>query len=179
MSLQQFTDLHIDVDDNSMVTMDEPHSRVHRGDYSTVSNYNSSIGNNAVFTTLFIVGTHDLHLTLETQSIGSFKIEIVESPTVTVNGSALTISNLNRRSTYNTDTTVFNTPTFTVGAVVKTKNIVAGTTGATRVSTMSTTRQGVEHILKAGLKYVIRLTNLSGASQEMAIDTEFYEEITA
>lgn len=101
------------------------------------------------------------------------KLEFIEQPTVTAEGTPVTVYNLNRRSENVSNMKVFSAPTFSGGTTLSSKRVYKAGTGS---ATPGAGAIEGEWVLKASQYYVFRLTNNSNATINLDADFHFYEE---
>src|SRR5512139_1122933 len=112
--------LNTDEITGALVTIEVPHHEVHEGEYFTASIYSSSVANNGTLMVLLRTGaTRWDHLVFEVAAGGNYECELLEKPTVTGAGTALTAHNMKRGSPNAAQTTIFHTPTIAGGVLLR------------------------------------------------------------
>lgn len=109
---------------------------------------------------------------------GDVDVLVYEGTTTSADGGAITTNNTNRTSTNTPGVDLFSAPTVTdVGTLVHTSwlpptSAGQGQSGATGISGET---NGEEWVLAPSTKYLIRITNLSGATIDYAYEMLWYE----
>jgi hypothetical protein len=161
----------------ALVTIPVVHHEVHEGETFIVSFASTAIANNANIAILLRTGNSRYgHLSWYASAGGDAEFELIESPTVTSAGTAMTEFNAKRYSTETAQITAFHTPTVAGGTIII-DAIIGGGTGGT--SSGGVLRSGAEIILSTNTDYLLRLTNIAGNAQPAGLVVEWYEESTA
>lgn len=100
-------------------------------------------------------------------------MEFIEQPTVTNEGTPVTVYNRNRRSENPSGMKVFSSPTYSGGTTLESKKVYKSGTGA---ATPGAGEIEGEWVLKASQYYAFRITNNSNAIINLDADFHFYEE---
>jgi len=165
---------NVDSKRHGLVGIDTAHEAVHDGVMFEASYIFVSVAGSANADILVIVGSKkELHVTFHIVSAGQGLIYLYESPTITANGTALTINDMNRVTKNTSDASAFYTPTVGATGTVLSQSIVEGGTGGNKIG--GQVRWGTEWILKKSTEYLIRVTNNTAQTQNMSIQVEFYE----
>ena len=159
---------------HSVTTIDENHRMIHDGFWFELFQEDVALLNGASVEVLLSVpaGTfpHFQELELDTDG-GPVRVFLYENTVTSADGSELTWINKNRNSNNTPDTQVFVSPTITAdGDLLKRK--AAPNSGPLTVFNQS---QGGEWVLAPSTKYLIRITNASGATREVNITIALYE----
>jgi len=168
--------LLIDEITGAQVTIPVVHHEVHEGETFTTSIFSQVVANGDDITMLLRVGaTRYPHLTFTVAGGGDAQLRLLEAPTVSADGNAMTVRNMKRYSTTASTVTAFGNPTYIEQAVI-TNFLVPGGTGGN--SQGGVVRQDTEWILNLSTDYVIELTNISGGNTPLSITAQWYEEAT-
>ena len=159
---------------HSVTVIDENHRMIHDGFWYELFQEDLALANGASVEVLLSVpaGTfpHFQELELDTDG-GPVRVFLYEGTTTSADGSELTWINKNRNSSNSPSTQVFVSPTITDdGTLLKRK--AAPNSGPLTVFNQS---QGGEWVLQPSTKYLIRITNASGAAREVNITIAMYE----
>jgi len=169
-----FNKAEVDEITPSLTSIDVPHNRVHVGDMYSVCHLFTSVGAAASVDLLIRVGANkDLHFLFSVSAGAEAYVRFYEEPTITTNGTAITIFNMNRCSSNTSDATAYHTPT--LGAVGN-QICVDLIPGAIKNKDVGgTIRHDTEWILDENKDYVIRVTNNGQSAEPVAIQCEWYE----
>lgn len=138
-----------------------------------ISNYFSSVENNAVVNMLYVTGSKSVRIVSEAASTGTAKLETFDGTIVSNNGTEVIVTCMNRNIEYNVETKVYHTPTVTASGTAMRVGLLPGGSGPK--SSGGTVREGAEWTLKPNTKYLIRVTNLSGNTADITVVNNFYE----
>ena len=175
----------MEVDDSgSLVTIGHAHSKVHQGTYYNASHYFSAVSNNADALLLLKLGSKSCHSVIQIGITGDSILKFHEAPTLTADGTSISVVNHNRTKAlqspaYVATTTAFHTPTIgdsplNYGTPLIPGFVLPGGTkdkGGGAIAEAS----GEQWVLAASTNYLIRVTNISGSAQNISIDIAFYE----
>ena len=164
----------LDTLDGSLCVINILHHEIHKGNAYTVGALVTDVADDASADTLIIVGTKSLHLVLRASATGSSYAYLYETPTITDNGTAVTIFNKDRTSSLVSTARTFHTPT--VGAVGTALNSELFPGGEKNFAVGATGNERDEWILAPGKSYLLRITNKSGAAEDISIAATWYEE---
>lgn len=160
--------LTTDEETGALVTIESVHHEVHEGRYFTSTYVNTSIGNNGTVDIRIVVKTSELHYVAEVKAGGLCTIDFYEGSNLSGGTALATINHYRGRGDANADYTVFHTPVVTaVGTKILQKIIASGSSPQTRIG--GELRQTDEFILSPNTTYLLRVTNLSGASTPVGI----------
>ncbi len=164
----------VDKDTGCQVGIDFVHYKIHRGQVFLASTYNT-IASGGTSEIYLLTGAKDTHIVAEVNASGSAKVTLYEGVTTSVNGTTLTAYNLYRNSANSCGAVLFVGPTWSTKSeiVIFQDYIAGGDSQQTRVGGMG--RIESEFILKPSTKYILRLTNLAGATNTASVNAEFYE----
>lgn len=173
-------DLSFDTDPitGGLVMIEEPHHEVHQGEMFHAEYLWTSVANNANADFLLVTGARYPHTVFTVNAGGSCYVFFYEQVTTSNNGTLVLSYNMKRYGA-NTNTAVaYHTPTVVgFGFQFVSRYLPGGVGPQTRVG--GGVRTGTEWILKPSLKYLVRATNVSGASIAISIAFEYYEEVHA
>jgi len=165
------TEAAVDTNAGAVVTIDQNHHEVHMGSAFNLNQTNAALANNGTLLFELITGAAvNVHL----KAIRAFcsgtraQLEIIEAPTITDGNTALTPLNMRRTGT---------PPTSGVTAWSNPTGISAGTTitSFNFSGNANFLEDSLEYILKAGTKYLVRFTNLSGSAAVCSCQLFWYE----
>jgi len=165
-----------DATTGAALVMDTVHHEVHEGEMFHAEHTNASVSNGASVDVLLVTGAKEAHSTWEVFAGGLVAVTLYEAAVATA-GTALTVYNMNRRSIKAPVATLSHTPTgITTGSVtlVNGRILPGGNSPQTRVG--GGIRSGAEWILLPSTKYLMRVTNGSGAAIAINVVLEWYEE---
>lgn len=153
-------------------TTDVLHRRVHQGLFFSLNLFDASLADNGAIEILLRT-TEGVHIRPLGALGGDGTLSIFESPTVTSDGTPLVPINHNRFSSIVSTTLAFSGPTTTAdGLDLDTHFLPGGSAGA---PSQGGTGSLIEWVLKDGLDYLFRLTNLAGTAQPVHIQLDWYE----
>jgi hypothetical protein len=159
------------------VTIPTVHHEIHEGETFSVSLFSLNNADGTDITILLRTGsTRYGHLTFTTAGGGDAQVRLLEDPTVSNVGNAMTERNMKRYSTDVPEITAFADPTYVEQAVLTNFLLPGGTGGNSQGGVV---RQDTEWILSLNTDYVIELTNIAGNNQPLSIVAQWYEESTA
>jgi hypothetical protein len=155
--------------------LDVAHYEIHYGGMFHAEHTVAVVGNNAAVDMLFRTGDVADHTIFEVAVGGQSTVQLWESPTISVTGTAVPSWNMNREITRTANTLIYHTPTITAtGAITLVNRIIpAGATAQTRVGGQSS--KGVEWVLAPETDYLLRITNTSGGNIPISVVWEWYE----
>lgn len=161
------------------LVMDVVHHEVHEDEMFHVAHTNGSVANGASLDMLLTVGAKEAHTAWEVFAGGQVTVYLYEQPTIQEGGAgtALNVYNMKRSSLNSPTSIVTHTPTVSaVGTIplVNGRILPGGASPTTRVG--GGIRSGAEWILAPTKKYLMRVTNTSGAAIPINIVLEWYEE---
>lgn len=153
------------------------HFKAHNGKCYVVTNLYENDPTATTNDILILPGT-GLHLASELGASGDYRVQIYEGASVSANGTTLMAYNCNRFSSNSTAAQFFTAPTLnTTGTAIFEDIIFAGgfffISGAGTGDTPSA--RGPELILDSTQKYLVRMTNISGATASSALKIGYYE----
>lgn len=163
------------------LVIDTVHHEVHEGEMFHASHTNGSVSNGANVDVLLATGAAvETHASWEVFAGGQVTIYLYEAPTVSANGTALTVYNMKRDSLNAPDGLLYHTPTVSATgsvALVNGRILPGGTSPTTRVG--GGIRSGAEWILAPDTLYLLRVANTSGGTIAVNVVLEWYEEAVA
>jgi hypothetical protein len=171
---------HVDDNSGAQVVIEELHHMVHEGFLYHSSGKVTGMVDTNVDDFLFVTAANNYpHLQSLTFSFGAGDIDLLvyEGSTASADGTPEIIFNTNRNSVL-TPNMVFNSaPTITgVGTLVHTGWAVPTAAGVGHTESGITTEgTGEEWLLKPSTKYLVRITNNSGATINYRWELLFYE----
>ena len=166
------TPLLTDEQIGSLVTMRSVHHEIHDGETFAASHYNAALANTSSISLQVVAGALELHLTMDVACGGNAVVSLIESPNVTVAGGAVTIYNMNRNSAKIPTAQASHTPIYTGGTTIL-QSVLPGGRGPN--SSGGTARNDTEWVFHPDYRYVILLTNVSGAANPASIFAQWYE----
>jgi len=164
---------------NPICQKSDRHGHVEDGEMYRHSGKHGSLANGATTDHIISIVGQDCHLITAHADIqqspvtGPVFIYIYESPTYSAIGTAASVINANRNYSDNpANPLIYEAPTITaVGTLLHTKMITGSIQGG------KTEPDEIEVILKAGLKYLVRVSNESGSSvSEHTVAMDLYPE---
>ena len=165
---------------HALTVIDEVHRLTHDGMCFHHSSKVTGVANGASadFAIHVPAGAHP-HMHNVRMQAGAGDIDFIayEAPTLSDNGTLLTIHNLNRNSANTADTLLYGAPTVTdVGTEIHNQWAppTAAGTGQTAAGVVNVS-QGEEWILKSDTWYLFRVTNNSGEVVSIGMEMMFYE----
>lgn len=150
---------------DGLVELDTVHERIHAGHLFTASFYAAGVLN-AANADMLVRPVEETHLRFDATSAGDAELLLYENPTISANGTALTLANRNRASKNVATTTAYSGPTV---SAVGTKLF------DTLVPAWTHSQIFEEWVLKAGNIYLVRFTNKSGATQDLGLLAHVYK----
>ncbi len=178
------TPIPIFVDEsNSLIIIDHDTNQIHLGKFWNISHYFSAIADSASVEILIKTSSdEELHVGIYIASGGDAKFEMFESPTLAGNGTQITIVNHNRQKvadspTVSTTTTAYHTPTHNSPqsygtALVPNGIFIPG--GAKSKASGTSGFNDDQWVFAKSTDYLIKMTNISGAAQNISIDTHYH-----
>jgi len=165
--------IEVDPYSGSLQTIETEHARIHAGDGFQVSGKISTIGTGAseYFLVVPSIVMHWRHFRIVTTE-APIDIVLYENPTVTANGTSLTIQNRNRLSTHTAGATVYGGSTVTAdGTAIFTDMIPT----SAKDSGGDVEGLPVEWIINGGNTYALKITNNSGGNIDIIYQFFWYE----
>lgn len=161
-------------DADALVLIDVIHNRIHRGHFFSLDVVDAALINTGTILILVRVAAgKSAHIRFEAAVGGDARLEMFEDPTTSADGTAITPLNRNRFSSNVATTLFFSGPTVTADGTSLSDKILAGGAGIF-LSPGSEGSTFKEWVLNEG-DYLVRLTNISGATQPAHLQTNFYE----
>lgn len=159
------------------IFMDVVHHEVHEGEMFHAAYTNGSVANGASLDMMLTTGAKEAHTSWEEVAGGLVTVYLYEGVTTSAEGTAVTAYNMHRGKVNTPTGTVTHTPTVTATgttALINGRILPGGTSPQTRVG--GGIRSGSEWILEPSTKYLMRVTNGSGAAIAVNVVLEWYEE---
>jgi hypothetical protein len=174
-TLSAWAPLSLDPDTGTLVSIDQTHHEVHKGNMYTTDWYADGLTNTSSANLVFEVGAKEAHLIYEVQAEMEIHFTINGGITYGASGTSLAKLNKDRNST-NTSTAFLHytptTPSLSAATLLRTRHFGSGSTPAG----MGTGDRGLyEFILKANTKYLFQVINQSGGSGWYAFYLNWYE----
>ena len=157
----------------NLVVIHTEHHEVHEGEMFH-GGWSASVANNASADTLITVGAKGTHIVFGVAAGGACQVYLYEAPTAS-GGSAQTMYNMNRNSALVTPAAIASAPTVSATGSVTLVNgwyLPGGNSEQTRGG--GGVRAETEWMLKPGTVYLLRVTNVSGASVTVSSAIECY-----
>jgi len=163
-----------DVKAKARTTIEIEHSKVHQGKFYFVTDYDTSV--DTASPKYWHVKTPDsatrIHCVLAiTTNLGAV-IEMFENPTLTGNGTALTVNNADRNSANTSSCLFYYDPTASADGTLLQKDRTGTYQPVTRLG--GHIRQATEFILKQNTSYLVKVTP-DADDTEVSFNAEFYE----
>ena len=165
--------VRIDTSTHSMLVMCYSYSELHNGHSFCVEYLDSTMADTNTITLLLVTttGTCHIHSVVGADTTGESTLEFFEAPTVSSNGTALTVYN-RKRDNDTSSNLAYHTPSLSNnGTLLQTKYL--GSAGVGQSSVGGDERNINEWILKADTKYLLKLT--AHASLKGRIYINWYE----
>lgn len=164
---------------DSITTIDDITREVRDGNIYHVDNRYDGLADGADADMLIVTPTNkQVHLRKNVAVTGTFNFFFYEGVTTSDDGTQLTTINRNRNSSDATGTTVFSAPTVTdLGTELTDELIPGGESGGffNNTEAGAASADTAVWILEPDTKYLLRLTNDSGGTQNVSITIDFYE----
>lgn len=164
-----------DDDSGASVIIPLAHMHVHEGRMYEVSYKTpdgSQLADNDNLDVLFRPGTSHSHFSFGPIAANPVEILFYEAPTITNDGTGLSVVGLNRIRTVSPVSVVFRTPT--VGAV---GNLLENTLQVWGLSPLTPAFPEVPWILRLNTDYLIRIINRGGSAQDVGIVIQWFEGV--
>lgn len=159
-------------DGDSLITISSFHAKVHGGKSFLTHHLFNAVADAANADLALTTGSGETHTLISLVVEGKCDLFLYEAPTFTV-GTSITPVNRNRNSATTALATVVHTPTVTdVGTEIFHGFVAAGG----KHDPGSATEGFSEWGLKSSTKYLLRVTNNSGAAIDILSSLHFYEE---
>ena len=155
------------------VTITTPHHEVHEGETFHICKLIDGLADDGnIDLGITVSPIKELHISFVGACGGDAIVRMFHTPTFS-GGVTATLVNMDFSSTNTSDTLVHVGPTVASSGVTACEILLPG--GVKNQATGSTVRSGTEWILKRGLKYLLRLTNVAGAAKLASLVAEWYE----
>ena len=167
------------MDENTwgLTTIDYEHHEIHEGDSYITSDVNDvASGGWMSYLIKTPNSTKWAHCLVSIQSEGESEFRICENPTVTANGTAMSLINRDRNSSNTATTAVYKIPSCTASGDTVIIDHWGGTAKA-GVAQSGLSRARGEFILKQNEDYLVYISNQAGGANQTAIHVELYEHI--
>lgn len=133
-----------------------------------------TVGNGTVRDYLITTGANEVMMFCSLQNDDAATVSFYSGPTVSANGTALTLYNMRRSSAETPLISVYHTPTITAdGTLLEEGRIFSATNIPIYLS--PSRDLGIGWILDASTNYLIRFTNDSGASEDLLTSFAFFQ----
>jgi hypothetical protein len=157
-----------------LVTTDSPHHEIHDGDLYSFTEEVAGLAQNSTVVYYFVTAGSFSHLIWIVNGDITFRIQFYEAPTVSANGSAQNIYNVNRGSTNTPKTSLYKGPTVSVnGTLLSQQRRGSGTGGGNAGS--GDTRDQLEWVLAKNQSYLFIVTALAATALNYDIQFRWYE----
>ena len=155
-------------------SIDSAHLRVHKGQAYTASYYDAALADTTSISILFTTdSTTYPHIITSVSSSGNASVLFYEGATTSNDGTAVVTINRNRNSSNVNGLTVTHTPTVTTNGTLIYEDYIPA--GEKSKATGGSDGWGDELVLKPSTKYLLVLTNDSGASAIVSVSAGWYE----
>lgn len=158
------------------VGIDYEHSKIHDGDAYYISTY-WTVANAGVIDLGIEVGANDAHFTYSVNSDqAGFTLLSYENVTFDADGSLLNLRNNNRTSANASTLKIrYNPSNVVITSATEIRKAYCGTGGNASTRSAGSINRNNEVIFKPGLKYLIRITNLSTSNNDIQFNAQYYE----
>lgn len=163
-----------DLVSKALVQLDSTHARIHEGIYYSIGFTIPSLANGVSQNCLLKTKDNEIHLRPSAVMGGDARFFIFEGTVVSANGSASTAANRRRESSSTHIVEIFNGATVTDDGDLLDEHLLVGGTGPAQ-SIGGASELISEWVFKPNTNYLLRLTNISGASQPSNMHLDFYE----
>ena len=158
----------------TVTSLDRVRVATQQGDFYSGCSLYGSIANDALAEIyLKLDGVH-WHASFEIHAGGDARFNLFENPTISSDGTPLNLYNNNRVTTKTTTGTAFSVPTVTNAGTVLINRFLPGGSGPK--SGGGNLLFAREYILNGERTYLMRLTNVSGSTQELSMHVLYYEQ---
>jgi len=159
-----------------VVDIAPPHHQTHKGRLFTRCYRSQDVAANGTLVMLFKTSDQITHGQYLVATGNKSFISLYEAPTISDNGTELSPTNMNRRSSYQTTVKVFHTPTVSDnGDFLCGMFIPAGKNSAGTGAALATRR---EWLTKANTDYLVVIRNEGTSAADLFIDFDWYEPLT-
>jgi len=164
------------VTEDALSTIDWVHREIHEGNTYQVTTYTGSVANNDSWSLMIsLTGTaKNAHTVWEFAAGGDAEVRFYENVTGSSYGTQIVSHNMDHVSHNVSEVQVFMNPTITVYNTIVFNVLLPGGSGGTAGG--GTFRQGTEHILASGQRYLLQVFNRAGTAKPMSIGVQWYEE---
>jgi len=159
---------------NASSSLDVVHAQIHKGNVYTAGYLFTAVASAATAT--FLSSVHAAtyrHRIISVAALGNSLVQFYEGTTTSSDGTALTIFNRNRNSANTSGTTLFYTPSVTADGTELPPDYIFG--GSKSKAGGGEGGFDSEYVLKPSTKYLVRITNQSGAAENIIISPTWYE----
>ncbi len=164
----------IDGKTGGVTTIEVPHHEVHEGEMFESDHIFQDVANNA--NADFLIqnsGIYELHTTFHIVTGGEAFAYLYEGPTISSNGTAAYINDMNRETSNIPTALTYYGPTVASNGTQLVSSLIEGGDAGRAIG--GQIRSNSEWILKKSQKYLIRVTNKAGVAKHISIAAEFYE----
>ena len=167
------TTAKVDAIGQALVSMPFEHHKVHDERMYRASYLATDVADDGVEELLIETGGDAVHTIFSIESEGIGWINLYEGPTIASLGSTIASINMNRDGGASSLSSVHIGVTITNTGTTLSSNFIKG--GEKNFKVGGGARDGNEWVLKADENYLMRFTNRSGSSADVALSTEYYE----
>jgi len=159
---------------NASSSIDVIHAQIHKGNVYTAGHLFVSVASAAIATFLISVPAATYpHMIISVAALGNSLVQFYEGTTTSSDGTAVTIFNRNRNSANTSGTTLFYTPSVTADGTELAPDYIFG--GSKSKAGGGEGGFDSEYVLKPSTKYLVKITNQSGAVENIIISPTWYE----
>jgi len=164
--------MDIDGKTHSGVIIDTIHHKVHEGDYYVLNDLDEDVDIEAPKKWLLKTPTDkEIHIKIVMEANNSGKVEFYENPTVTDNGTEVSIYNVNRNSGNTSSLNFYKDPTVSGGTLIEVR-LIGTDNNKTKIGGYA--NEGEEFILKKDEDYLIVFTPDNDGTKVL-FNAGFYE----
>ena len=162
------------ITDGAALTIDFAHNEIHEGN-SYIANYLfPNVGNNSYADLHIIAGsTKAPHIQMFVVGDGKSYISLYRGATYSNSGTALAVYNRNGESSNTTQSQFYYSPTISNSGTLVYQTLLPGGKGSAAVGGETSSKS--EAILKYSTDYLLRVQNVSGGAEDIAIEIDYYE----
>lgn len=170
-----FWPVHVDEETGALTVSDAVHHQIHLGQLFSVGYGAEGIADDGVVEILLQVPTtlDEAHIRIDGVAGGNAQFFLFEGTTFSAAGTSLTSINQNRKSANTALVTATHTPTITGDGTEIVSGYIVGGSGGNAQGGIAALFQ--EIALNPGDDYLLRLKNLAGTAQLLAISAHWYE----
>ena len=162
----------IDHVNEALVTEDALHANIHAGEVFENSYVWTAVSTATSVYMMLETGTDVTHMAYKLAATGTVVLELFRGPTTTADGTPLVSINRNQISTNTASPSVWFDPTVTVPGSSLSEELVPGGSGPHSGGGAGLSFH--EWVLQPSTRYLLKVSNISGSSQEIGLILEHY-----